>query len=105
MIKKKKKSEKQILKDKENIIKRNTFFSTIWAKRSHFCEVSDNKLHNPINSMYFHHIIPKSILKEAEFDEENIILLHPDIHARVELDIYKYEEINKRRIKLLEKYA
>ena len=37
-------------------------------------------------------------------DEENIILLTVDEHANVESDIYKYDEINKRRNHLLKKH-
>lgn len=90
--------------DIQAIEKRNAFFETIWNKRPHKCEVTGVSLGRIPNSMYFHHILPKSKYPELEFIEENIIILHPDIHARVELDIYKYEEINKRREKLKTKY-
>ena len=38
------------------------------------------------------------------YDKENIILLTADEHSIVHLDMYKYEEINKRRELLLIKY-
>ena len=37
-------------------------------------------------------------------DEENIILLTMWEHADVEADIYKFEEVNKRREQLKKKY-
>jgi len=105
MIKRKKKSPEEIRKQKEKLEKRNTFFTDIWNNRPHRCEITGQKLFNPINSMYFHHILPKSKWEIAEFDEENIILLQPEIHAKVEQDMYFYKEINNRRKKLLEKYG
>lgn len=104
MIKRKKKSEEEIESNKVAIKRRNEFFETIWRKREHKCEVTGVKLLNPINSMYFHHILPKSSIPEAEFDEENIILLHPDIHANVEMSKYRYDLINLRRDRLRHKY-
>ncbi len=91
MIKKKKKTKQEIINNKINIDKRNDFFTDIWKKNPHKCQVTGIKLNNTINSMYFHHIIPKSKLKEAEFDEENIVILHPDIHAQIETNIYRYD--------------
>jgi len=84
--------------------RRDAFFHKIWFKRDHVSEVSGTKLGGVINSMFFHHILPKSKYPQAEFDAENIILLTPEEHANVELNIYLYEEINKRRIYLKLKY-
>ena len=84
---------------------RNEFFKRIWKKRQHFSEVSHTFLGHVPNTMYFHHILPKRNHPEAEFDEENIILLTPEEHAKVEQDNYVYEEVNKRRIYLKLKYG
>ena len=54
--------------------------------------------------MFFHHILPKEKYPEALLDEENIILLTLDEHSNVESDIYRYEEVNKRREQLKQKY-
>jgi hypothetical protein len=83
---------------------RDEFFNRIWKKRKHISEVSGVFLGDTPNSMFFHHILPKRLFKEAEFDEENIILLTPEEHANVESNIYRYEEINKRREFLKKKY-
>ena len=56
-------------------------------------------------SVFFHHILPKEKYPEAALDEENIILLTLEEHDNVERDMYKYDVINSKRIKLLEKYA
>jgi len=100
MLKRKKKPV-----DKEAINKRNDFFLSIWKSRPHYCEITHKWLGSEVLSTYMHHILPKSKYKMAEFDEENIIILHPDIHANVELNMYRYEEINKRREKLKIKYG
>ena len=93
--------------DVEGIEKMNEFFRGIWRKRPHVSEISGEKLLNPPKTYYFHHIIPKSNSKYgrlAIYDEENIIFLTFEEHTAVEQDMYKYELINKRREKLLEKY-
>ena len=54
--------------------------------------------------MFFHHILPKKQYPQAEFDEENIILLTLEEHDQVEMDMYRYPEINKRREQLKIKY-
>lgn len=80
------------------------FFMTIWNKRPHVSEISGEVLFSPPSSAYFHHILPKSKYPNLCLKEDNIILLAMDEHANVESDIYRYEEVNKRRNHLLEKY-
>lgn len=80
------------------------FFLQIWKKRQHLSEVSGLPLVGEALSTYFHHILPKSKYPAAALDEENIILLTLNEHDQVESDMYRYEEVNQRRIKLLEKY-
>ena len=82
----------------------NNFFLQIWNKRLHLSELSGYSLGKEPLSTYFHHILPKNKYPKAEFDEENIILLTLEEHETVESDMYRYEEINSRRLKLLEKY-
>lgn len=79
-------------------------FLNIWKKRPHKSEVSNDYLGSEALSTYFHHILPKNKYPEAALDEENIILLTLNEHDQVESDMYRYEEVNQRRIKLLEKY-
>lgn len=80
------------------------FFLSIWKKKPHYSEISGVHLGSEPMSTYFHHILPKEKYPEASFDEENIILLTLDEHTNVESDIYKYEEVNKRREQLKQKY-
>ena len=80
-------------------------FREIWDERPHYSEISWTKLGKEILSTYFHHILPKSTYEDAKFDKSNIILLTEDEHSMVESNPTKYEEINKRRKKLKEKYG
>ena len=95
-----KKEEKE--REKEMMWK---VFEEIWSERPHYSEVSWTSLGKEISSVFFHHILPKSKYKEAMFDKDNIILLTWDEHSSVESNPTKYEEINKRRQKLKEKYG
>lgn len=79
-------------------------FMNIWKKKRHYSEVSNTYLGSEPMSTYFHHILPKEKYPEACLDEENIILLTLEEHSNVENDMYRYEEVNKRRNHLLTKY-
>ena len=79
-------------------------FLDIWKKRAHYSEISGQYLGKEPMSTYFHHILPKEKYPEACLDEENIILLTLEEHSNVENDMYRYEEVNKRRNHLLTKY-
>ena len=79
-------------------------FLDIWKKRPHKSEISGTYLGKEAMSTYFHHILPKEKYPEACLDEENIILLTLEEHSNVENDMYRYEEVNKRRNQLNLKY-
>ena len=80
------------------------FFLEIWKERPHYSEISKQFLGNEPKTLYFHHLLLKSKYPEAMYDKENIVLLTAEEHSIVHLDMYKYEEINKRRELLLIKY-
>jgi len=87
-----------------NIVIMQTLFLQIWKKRVHKSEVSGDSLGSEALSTYFHHILPKEKHPEASLDQENIILLTLDEHSNVENNMYRYEEVNKRREYLKKKY-
>jgi len=80
------------------------FFLEIWKKRPHRSEISNIPIYGEPSSAYFHHILAKSKYPVASLDEENIIILSLEEHDNVENDIFRYEEVNKRREYLKEKY-
>lgn len=88
----------------ERVIIQKEFFLSIWKKRPHKSEVSGTYLGKEPMSTYFHHILAKEKYPEACLDEENIILLTLEEHSNVENDMYRYDEVNKRRNSLNEKY-
>ena len=95
------KSDEEIRK----ISEMRDFFLQIWRKRSHHSEVSGRWLGKEPLTVFFHHILPKEKYPEAALDEENIILLTLEEHEQVEMDMYRYEEINNIRKLLLGKYG
>jgi len=86
------------------VVDMQNFFLQIWKKRPHKSEVSGESLGSEPLHIFFHHILPKEKYPEASLDEENIILLTLDEHSNVENDMYKYEEVNKKREQLKQKY-
>ena len=91
-------------KNNERVIIQREFFLSIWKKRPHKSEISGTYLGKEPMSTYFHHILPKEKYPEACLDEENIILLTLEEHSNVENDMYRYEEVNRRRNQLNLKY-
>lgn len=96
-------TQQRSLKQQVNIDAMRKFFMEIWKERIHESEVSGTYLGKEALSTFFHHILPKSKYPEVAYDKSNIILLTLDEHTNVETDMYKYEEVNKRRIQLLNK--
>lgn len=89
-------------KDKAILMKQ--FFISLRNKREHYSEVSGEFLGNNFSTIYLHHIMSKSKYPELAFKEDNICFLTANEHASVEMNMYKYEYINKRRELLKLKY-
>lgn len=104
MVKKSSLLSKKLDKSEDNSLKMKELFLQIWKKRPYRSEVSGEYLGKEPLTVFFHHILPKEKYPQAMFDEENIILLTLDEHANVENDMYRYEEVNKRREQLKQKY-
>lgn len=99
---------RMVAKSKEPVKKSSElrdFFLQLWNKRPHYSEVSGKWLGKEPLSVFFHHILPKEKYPQAAFDEENIILLTLEEHNQVEMDVYRYEEVNLKRTQLICKYA
>lgn len=104
MIKRAKSSLKQ-LKAKEakkaQTEKLLALYKDIWEERLHKSEVSGKFLGNEVKTIFFHHILPKNSCPQLMFNKDNIILLTFEEHQKVEQDENAFEEVNKRRDKLL----
>ena len=101
---KKKSPMSLIVIKRRNVKSLREFYLRIWMKRPHKSEVSGTYLGEEPLTTFFHHILPKRNYEQAVFDEENIILLTPDEHGNVENDMYRYEEVNKKRDYLKQQY-
>lgn len=97
-------NNKEGVNKRQEMVKRHTFFKELWSKRPHRSEVSKTPLGREPLSLFFHHILPRLKYPFAQYDEENIILLTGDEHADVESDMYKFDEVNRRRDELKKKY-
>lgn len=93
-----------IAQEKADLERQWEMFRKIWAQRGNYSEVSGKRLGTECLSIYMHHILPKSKYPDLKYVEENIIILTWEEHSNVENDIYRYEEVNKRREMLKEKY-
>jgi len=80
------------------------FFLQLWKRVPHYSQVSGKYLGKEPLSVFFHHILPKEKYPQASEDEENIILLTLEEHDQVEMDMYRYDEVNERRNYLKTKY-
>jgi hypothetical protein len=96
---------KKLDKSSDNRLKMNELFMSVWSARPHKSEVSGEWLGKEPLTVFFHHILPKEKYPEAAFAQDNIILLTLEEHDTVEKDIYKFDEVNRRRDALKLKYA
>lgn len=59
------------------------FFTSIWSRRPHYCEETGKWLGKEPKWTMFHHLLEKSGYPQYQYEEWNIMLLHPDIHEDV----------------------
>lgn len=90
--------------DSGKFFEMHEFFLKLWKKFPHYSMVSGKYLGSEPLSVFFHHVLPKEKYPEASLDEENIIFLTLEEHDQVEMDMYRYEEVNERRKLLKMKY-
>ena len=83
---------------------RYDLFMVLWKKRGPKSEVSGEKIFGEPSSAHFHHILPKNKYPELDLVPENIIIMTMDEHNNVENDMFKYDEVNRRRELLLKKF-
>ncbi len=80
----KKLTEKQIAKKvikTENTKKQFEFFKEIWKERPHYCNSCNKYLGEEPLSLYFDHLIEKSLRDDLRFVKENIYICCGDCHS------------------------
>ena len=106
------KSVKQKLKDIDKAKRTqelHQWFLQIWNKRrekdelGYFvrCFETRQKLYESyykFNTCCYHHLIEKSTHPEYEFEEENLVIIHPDIHTLTHNDIDKTPKIKESKL-------
>lgn len=87
------------------------FFKKVWDKREDedgncYCYETGRQLpfsHFRQNTCCYSHCFPKSKYPELEFEESNILIVHPDIHAQWESNPDKTPKMKKYFENLKEK--
>lgn len=75
----------------------HSFFKEVWDKRedeqgSCYCYETNVELKGYLfrsNTCCYHHILSKNKYPEYAFEEWNIVILHPEVHSQLEIDIDK----------------
>ena len=107
------KSAKQKLKDVDKAKRTkelHQWFLELWDKRKqkdelgYFvkCYETGKKLYESyykFNTCCYHHLIEKSTHPEYEFEEENLVIIHPDIHTLTHNNIDKTPKLKEFREK------
>ena len=58
------------------------WFLTIWKERKHYCESCNKWLGDIPSTIFFDHLLEKSIYPELTFSKENIFLCCSDCHSK-----------------------
>lgn len=103
-LKTRSKTNEQKAEKKRSTEKMWSLFLEIWSERPHRCEVTGKFLGMEPLSTMFHHILPKqdSCFPQYKFCKWNITLIHPDIHATVEVNLDLVPKIKERYMELLQ---
>ena len=79
------------------------FYTEIWTESNRKCQISGKYLGNEPLSTFFHHILAKTRFPEYRYCKWNILLVHPEIHNQIEMDIDRvpkarelYEDLMRR---------
>lgn len=82
-------------KNKEELLKLQEFFLSIWKKRRHACEICGEKLGNVPLSYMFDHLLEKSKHPELKYEEENICIMCLECHDEKSRGIMSKKVENK----------
>ena len=91
----KRKKKKKVYKDKGT--EQRDMLIEIWAEREHISELSGQHLGDDMSVWFFAHILPKGTYPDMKLNKDNIMLLTPEEHYRVdhETHLAKLEPLYK----------
>lgn len=78
-------------------------FYVLLNERGNFSEISNVELKGELNSLWFHHILPKSKFPLLRFCPDNIIIVTADEHALIESG-HNFVEVESRKDSIRENY-
>lgn len=92
------KAKAQAADEKKLFAADKDFYADIWNSSPHICQCGCKaKLGKEPLTLFFHHLLPKSQYPEFRHTPENIMILSPDCHSQVEVDIDKRPAVKARR--------
>lgn len=78
------------------------FYLEVWNASPHVCQCGCGaKLGKEMQTIFMHHLLPKSKYPQFRHLPEVIAILAPNCHTQVEIDISKRPVIKKRRDELV----
>ena len=80
------------------------FYLSIWKNAKRRCYVTEKYLGNEPLTTYFHHVLPKSRFPEYRYCEWNIILVTPEVHAQIEMNIDMVPTVKELTMELMERH-
>jgi 5-methylcytosine-specific restriction endonuclease McrA len=90
--------------NKERWAKDVSFYKELWEKSNKKCQVTGTYLGLEPLTTYFHHCLPKSKYPQYRWCPWNIMILHPQVHDQVEIDIDKVPMVKERTAYLLNEH-
>ena len=81
------KRKMQIVEDKILFEQDKDFYKEIWAASPHTCQECNCKLGKEPLTIFFHHIMPKSIYPQFRHEPSNIAILCLECHSKCETNI------------------
>jgi len=77
----------QIVEDKILFEQDKDFYKEIWAASKHACQSCGVKLPKEPLTLFFHHLLPKSIYPQFRHEPSNIAILCFECHSKCETNI------------------
>ena len=87
----------QIEDDKILFEQDKVFYKEIWLAVKHECQACKAKLPKEPLTLFFHHLLPKSVYPQFRHTPENIMVLCASCHSQIEMDADKVTGARKRQ--------
>lgn len=95
--------KKRKTKSQERKVRREELtkvFLSIWSERPHFCYETNVEIKGEPLSTMFHHVLEKHKYPEYQYEKWNIVILLPEVHEQVHLNIDKTPRVKNLKNEL-----